>query len=317
MKALIYRSFGSADELEWTDDWPDPEVSAQTVLIKAVAGGINPKDVLLRKGKFSKTLARDPLPRVSGLDVAGVIIAVGSDVSGFSMGEPVFGMTNHFAGGLHAEIAKLDCTELYHAPANISMEDAACVPLAAQTALQALRDCCHIVKGHKVLINGASGGVGHFAVQIAKAMGAEVHAVCGPKNVQFVESLAADKTYRYTDQLATEIDLSFDAVFDVFGKFTRPAFARQLGRRGIYVSTVPKPATLWAEALARIGVSKVSRLVMVQSQAKDLKQLKEWIESGWLVPHISKKYRANQAADAHRHIESKHTIGKVCIVLSP
>jgi NADPH:quinone reductase-like Zn-dependent oxidoreductase len=183
MKALIYRRFGSADELEWADDWPDPEVSAQSVLIKTVAGSINPKDVLLRKGKFSKTLARDPLPRVSGLDVAGVILAVGSDVSGFSLGESVFGMTNNFAGGVHAEVAKLHRTEIFHAPSNISMEEASCVPLAAQTALQALRDCCSIRNGHRVLINGASGGVGHFAVQIAKALGAEVHAVCGTQNL--------------------------------------------------------------------------------------------------------------------------------------
>jgi NADPH:quinone reductase-like Zn-dependent oxidoreductase len=142
MKALIYRRFGSADELEWTDDWPAPELSAQSVLVKAYAGSVNPKDALLRKGKFSKTLARDPLPRVSGLDIAGKVVAVGSDVYGYSVGDLVFGMTNIFAGGVHAEIAKLDQSEVYNAPSNISIEEASCVPLAAQTALQGLRDCC-------------------------------------------------------------------------------------------------------------------------------------------------------------------------------
>ena len=107
MKALIYKTFGSPDELEWTDDWPEPKLSAGSVLIKAIAGGVNPKDALLRKGKFSKTLARNPLPRVSGLDVAGEIIAIGPDVYDFSVGDLIFGMTNNFAGGVHAEIAKL------------------------------------------------------------------------------------------------------------------------------------------------------------------------------------------------------------------
>lgn len=316
MKALIYKKFGSADELEWKDDWPTPKLLPQSILIKTIAGSINPKDVLLRKGKFSKSLARAPLPRVSGLDVAGKIIAVGSDVYGFSVGEPVFGMTNNFAGGVHAEIALLHRNEFFHAPSNISMEEAACIPLAAQTALQALRDYCNIRKGHKILINGASGGVGHFAVQIAKAMGGEVHAVCGPKNIQFVESLGADSTYSYTDQLATEIDHSFDSVFDVFGKLSRSAFARQLGDSGIYVNTVPKFATLLAEGIARLGVSKVNRLVTVKSQSHDLKQIKEYVENKLVVPHLEKKFTATQAADAHRHVETKHTIGKVCIELS-
>jgi NADPH:quinone reductase-like Zn-dependent oxidoreductase len=314
MKALIYRNFGPADELEWTDDWPDPEVSADDVLIKTIAGSINPKDVLLRKGKFSRTFARDPLPRVSGMDAAGEIVAVGSNVTNFSVGDTVFGMTNNFAGGVHAEIAKFHQTEIYHSPSNISLEESSCVPLAAQTALQALRDCCAIENGHKVLINGASGGVGHFAVQIAKILGAEVHAVCGPRNVQYVESLGADFIYRYTDQPATEIDLSFDVIFDVFGKFTRSAFAEQLGIRSIFVSTVPKPATLWGEALARLGVSKISRLVQVRSRTDDLKCIKEWIESGLVVPRLEKTYTVGQAAEAHLHVESKHTIGKVCIV---
>jgi NADPH:quinone reductase-like Zn-dependent oxidoreductase len=225
-------------------------------------------------------------------------------------------MTNHFAGGVHAEIAKLEQTEICGAPANISMAAAACVPLAAQTALQALRDRCHLADGHKVLIIGASGGVGHFAVQIAKTLGAEVHAVCGPNNIRFVESLGADAVYSYADQPATAVGPSFDAVFDVFGKYSRSAFGRQLGSRGIFVSTVPKPATIYAEALAWMGLSRAGRLVMVRSLSNDLKQIRQWIESGRVAPHLEKAYPVSQAAEAHRHIESKHTVGKVCITLS-
>ena len=312
MKALVYRKFGSADVLEWTH-WPDPDVPANCVLVKTIAGSINPKDVLLRKGKFRYTLARGPLPRVSGMDIAGEIVAIGSQVSGFSVGDHVFGMTNAFAGGVHAEIAQLCQTEIGHAPSNISPIESSCVPLAAQTALQALTNFYPVKNGDKVLINGASGGVGHFAVQIAKILGAEVHAVCGPRNVQFVESLGADFTYSYTRQPAIEIDLSFDIIFDVFGNFTRSAFKPQLGNRGIFVSTVPKPSTLWAETLARAGVSKTSRLVQVRSRTDHLDRLKAWIEKGSLVPHLEKAYQVSQASEAHRHVESKHTIGKVCI----
>jgi NADPH:quinone reductase-like Zn-dependent oxidoreductase len=313
MKALVYKEFGSADVLEWVDDWPYPELTEDTVLVATVAGSINPKDLLVRKGKFSRTLARDPLPRASGLDVSGRIAAVGTKVSGLAVGDPVFGMTNHFAGGVHVEVAKFHHNEIQHAPSNISFEAASCVPLAAQTALQAIRDCCAVACGHKVLVNGASGGVGHFAVQIAKALGAQVHAVCGPGNVDFVESLGADAVYDYTSQPATRIDSRFDSVFDVFGKFTKSAFAKQLAGGGIYVSTVPKPVTLGGEFLARLGVSQTSRLVQVKSRADDLLQLKKWIEGGVVCPHVDRSYCVHDAAAAHRHVESRHTVGKVCI----
>ena len=313
MKALVYNEFGPAEVLKWVDDWPEPELTEDTILVATVAGSVNPKDVLLRKGKFRRTLARDPLPRASGLDVSGRVAAVGSKVPGFEVGDPVFGMTNCFAGGVHVEMAKFHYSEIQHAPSNISFEAASCVPLAAQTALQAIRDCCALAQGHKVLINGASGGVGHFAVQIAKALGAQVHAVCGPSNVDFVKSLGADAIYDYTRQPATRIESRFDSVLDVFGKFTKSAFSKQLARGGIYVSSVPKPVTLVGELLARLGVSKSSRLVQVKSRADDLLQLKKWIERGMVSPHVDRSYSVHDAADAHRHVESKHTVGKVCI----
>lgn len=314
MKALVYRRFGPAEVLEWTPDWPEPALTPGSVLVRTAAGGVNPKDVLLRKGRF-RALAREPLPRVTGLEAAGEIVAVGPEVSGFAVGDRVFGMSNRFCGGVHAEIARFLPEEIFQAPSTISLEEAACVPLAAQTALQALRDCGRIQPGHKVLINGASGGVGHFAVPIAKALGAEVHAVCGPGSVEFVASLGADTVVNYAHQPATAVACTFDVVFDVFGKFTRGAFARQLGRRGIHVSTVPKPATIAAEALARLGFGGAGRLVQVRSRGEDLRRIKEWIDNGVLAPHVERVYPASRAADAHRHVETRHTKGKVAIDL--
>ncbi len=313
MKALVYRDFGSADCLEWSSDWQPPELAPGCLLVRTRAGSVNPKDVLLRKGMFSRTLARDPLPRIAGLDAAGEVIAVADDVTGYEVGDRVFGMTNHFAGGVHAEVCRFHQSELARMPDGLSFAAAASVPLAAQTALQALRDCADLQPGERVLINGASGGVGHFAVQIAKELGAEVHGVCGPDNVGFVESLGADAVYNYREQPAHKVALAFDVVFDVFGKLSRPAFARQLGRKGIYISTVPKLATFLGEGLARTGFSKRSRLVEVRSRHRDLVLLGGWIEEGSVVPHVQQVYPVTAAADAHRHVETKHTLGKVCI----
>jgi len=313
MKALIYKSFGGPGVLEWVADCAKPSVAANQVLVKVLAGSVNPKDVLLRKGKFSRTLARDPLPRVAGLDIAGEVAEIGQNVAGLAVGDLIFGMTNNFSGGAHSEYALFDVSELAHAPANLSPVVAACVPLAAQTALQALRDLCKVASGHKVLINGASGGVGHFAVQVAKALGAEAHAVCGPDHLDFVASLGADVVYDYTVAAAPELAGTFHCVFDVFGGFSNRDFAKQLGRKGIFVSTVPRAATLRGEFFARVGLGRRSRLVQVKSRTSDLNLLREWIESKRLRPHIEKVYPITAAQDAHRHIESKHTTGKVVL----
>jgi len=313
MKALIYRKFGGPDVLEWVGNWPKPVVAPGKVLIRSIAGSVNPKDVLLRKGKFSCTLARDPLPRVSGLDVAGEVVELGKGVSNFKVGDIVFGMTNKFSGGVHSEWTILGANEIACVPPNITAVEASSIPLAAQTALQALRDYCRVATGQRVLINGASGGVGHFAVQIAKAMGAEVHAVCGPDHLGFVTSLGADVVHDYTVQPAPAIKSSFHSVFDVFGRYSVRDFAKQLGASGIFVSTVPRPATMFGEVVALAGLNKRSRLVLVGSNTADLNQIAKWVETHQLRPHVEKVYTAASADEAHRHIEGKHTTGKVVI----
>jgi NADPH:quinone reductase-like Zn-dependent oxidoreductase len=313
VKALIYRKFGDPEVLEWVDNWPDPVVRPDSVVIRCIAGSVNPKDVLLRKGKFRKTLARDPLPRISGLDIAGEVVEIGDGIASLAAGDIIFGMTNRFCGGVHSELTLLKADEVAPAPVDITVEEAASIPLAAQTALQALRDRCGLKAGQKVLINGASGGVGHFAVQIAKALGAEVHAVCGPNHLNFVASLGADIVHDYTAGPAPTIAVSFDCVFDVFGRYSWKDFTGQLGSRGIFVSTVPKPATMWGEVLAKIGLNKRRRLVLVKSNTKDLNQIQTWVATGRLKPHVEKVFEATNARKAHRHIEGRHTTGKIVL----
>ena len=311
MKALIYSKFGNPEVLEWVDNWPMPEVGTNEVLIKVFAGGINPKDILLRKGKFSKTLARGKLPRVSGFDIAGEIVKVDKDNNRFNVGDLVFGMTNRFIGGVHAEFAVLNENEIELKPESLTMIEAAAIPLAAQTALQALRDCGKVVKRTNVLINGASGGVGHFAVQIAKALESKVVAICSEKNFEFVYSLGADKVIDYTKTPATEIDESFDCIFDVFGQYNFNEFSKILNHKGFYVSTIPKFSTFRGEVIARAGLSWRSRLVFVKSSHTDLKVLSDWIAESKLKPNIDKVYKFEEASSAHKHIESKRTCGKI------
>ncbi|MCG8564010.1 MAG: NAD(P)-dependent alcohol dehydrogenase [Desulfobacterales bacterium] len=313
MKALIYNTFGKPDVLEWKTDWPDPVPGPKAMKIKVAAGSVNPKDVLLRKGKFSKTLARTPLPRISGMDIAGEVVEVGTHVTHFKVGDPIFGMTNEFSGGLHSQYALLDENEANLVPKGISLEDAAAVPLSAQTALQALRDLCGLEPDQRILINGASGGVGHFAIQIAKTMGAEVHAVCGAHHRDFVQSMGADHIHHYETHAPTSIKVRFHAVFDVFGNLNRRMMKNQLKPGAIFVSTVPRAATLMAEFRARVGLGKTSRLVEVQSRRKDLEQIGQWMAQGQLSPHIHRIYPPEQAREAHRQMETKHTTGKIIL----
>ncbi len=312
MKAVVYNEFGKPGVLKLSDNWPKPEIDDDSVLIQTLAGSINPKDVMLRRGKF-KLIVYKPLPRVTGLDISGKIVAIGKNISHFSIGDLIYGMTNKFAGGVHSEFALLKSGELAKAPTNLSAEEASAIPLAAQTALQALRDHCKIKPGQTILINGASGGVGHFAVQIAKILGAQVHAICGPSHIDFVSSLGADQVYDYSRTTPKSIKASFDAVFDIFGNRSRRDFKHQLSKKGVFVTTVPNLAVILKQGLSLIGIMPQTQIVFVKSNKENLEQIKDWVEKNLLKPHIDKVYSAIDADKAHAHVEGKHTTGKVVL----
>lgn len=316
MKAIIYRAFGDPSVLEWVEDWPRPNPGPGEVLVKVRAGALNPKDVLLRKGVFHPFLGfmdREPLPRVSGLDMAGEVVERGTDVTDFAPGDPVTGMTNRFHGGVHAEYALVRTDEITLCPQGLSWSHAAALPLAGLTALQALRDCAHLRAGHQVLINGASGGVGHFAVQIARNLGASVTAVCSERNLRFVCDLGADRAVDYQQTPAPAVAGPFDCVFDAFGNYCAVDFRDSLAPGGIYVNTIPGRRTILAEGLARLGLQQRSRLVLVHSNRADLDVLRQWVNEGTLKPHIDRTYPFYHVEDAHRHIESRRTRGKVVL----
>ncbi len=313
MKAVIYRRFGGPEVLEYVGDWPAPMPKANEVLVRVQAGGLNPKDALLRKGKFRPFLDREPLPRVSGLEMAGEVVEIGKGATGLRVGERVFGMSNRFHGGLHAEYAVVDAGWVAPIPERISGTLAAAVPLAAQTALQALRDYAGVGSGARVLINGASGGVGHFAVQVARILGANVTAVCGKHNLAFVRELGAQHVVDYRSTAATQVAGPFDCIFDVFGQYRGRDFSRSLAPRGIYVNTIPRSTTIFGELLAMTGLWRRSRLVLVRSRRRDLETLGDWIQQGRLYPHIEAVYSFREAAEAHRRLETRHVRGKLVL----
>lgn len=314
-RAVIYRSFGRPEVLEIVDDWPCPDLKPDSVLIKVSAVSLNPKDTLLRKGKF-KAMARKPLPRATALDASGVVVDVGDRVQNVSVGDQVFGMTNVFSGGLLSEYVSLPSDELARAPAAISLAEAAAIPLAALTALQALRDCATCGDQSCILVIGGSGGVGHFAVQIGVILGAQVHGASSEDNLGYMKSLGATKVVDYRSQDWLDSQQKYDVIFDVSGRYEPKQFKHQLGASGVFISTVPKASSIWGELLARLNISKKYRLVIVRSKSADLQLLADWVNQGRLKPSIARRYAMDEIVEAHRQIETGHTRGKVIVTVS-
>jgi NADPH:quinone reductase-like Zn-dependent oxidoreductase len=320
MKAIVYRNYGSADVLE-CEEIEKPTPDDDQVLIKIRAASVNPLDWRLIRGKpyvvrFMMGLGGTKIKR-PGVDVAGQVEAVGKNVTGFRPGDEVFGSCR----GAFAEYACASESSLVTKPGNVTFEQAASVPVAAYTALQALRDKGHIHAGQKVLINGASGGVGTFAVQIAKAFGADVTGVCSTGNVDMVRTIGADHVIDYTQEDFTRSGQRYDLILDSFANHSLFACRRVLSPTGIYLM-VGGPWRGWLELLARLITAPVSRfssrklrMVLARSSKEDLAVLRDLMEAGKVTPVIDRRYRLSEAADAIRYQEQGHARGKVVIAV--
>ncbi|RLB45897.1 MAG: NAD(P)-dependent alcohol dehydrogenase, partial [Deltaproteobacteria bacterium] len=216
MRAVVIDQYGGPDMLH-VATVPRPVPTRGQVLVRTRFVCVNPKDVVVRKGKFQIATGKK-FPLIVGHDIAGEVVEAGLGAD-LSEGDLVYGMINDFAGRAYAEYAAVDWKQLGHAPSSIELSVAAAVPLAAQTALQALRDDAHVKPGQEVLINGASGGVGVFAVLIAKILGAQVTAVCSQRNVELVTELGADRVIDYNQTELVDVSERFDTIFDVFGNY--------------------------------------------------------------------------------------------------
>ena len=325
MKAIAYDAYGSADVLE-LKDVPKPDVKGDQVSVQVRAAAANPYDWHFMRGlpyiaRLMATGLRKPKHSLLGSDVAGVVEAVGSAVTRFRPGDEVFGFVG--AGGF-AEYVAAGERLLATKPNNLSFQQAATVPLAGVTALQGLRDAGKIRSGQKVLIVGASGGVGTFAVQLAKWFGAEVTGVCSTRNLELVRSIGADRVIDYTREDFTRGGQTYDLIFQLAGTASPADCRRALTPKGILVlSSGDSPGRiigpvgrLIKAALLSPFVSQTLRPLVAKPSSNDLQLLRELIEAGKVTPVIDRSYPLNEAGEAIRYLETGHARGKVAISVS-
>ena len=316
MKAAAIDNYGGSERLA-VRDLPDPgPPGSWQVLLRVRAAGVNPIDWKIRNGSMRLLLpARFPL--VLGYDVAGEVVEIGPEVTRFQPGDAVFGGVDVTRqGGSYAELALAREAALAPKPQALSFEEAAAVPMAALTALQALRDKGELAAGEKVLVNGASGGVGHFAVQIAAALGARVTAVASAKSFDFVRSLGADEVIDYEEENFAGREQTWDVIFDAVSNHTYADCEAVLARDGgIYVATLGGPKLMISIGLTALGglfgQRRRARLILGKYRAEDLAVLARLIEQRKLRPEIQEVFPLEEIRKAHELSESGHVRGKI------
>ncbi len=319
MKAIVHHSYGSPDVLK-CEEIEKLTARDNEVLIKVRAASVNPLDWHFMRGtpyvmRMQTGLRKPKITRL-GVDVAGQVEAVGKNVTQFKPGDEVFGSCR----GAFAEYVCTSEPALVMKPDNVTVEQAASVPVAAISALQGLRDKGHIQPGQKVLINGASGGVGTFAVQLAKSFGAEVTGVCSTRNVEMVRSLGADQVIDYIQEDFTKSGQRYDLILDCVGNHSLLACRRALNPKGIYIM-VGAPSGRWIAPLDRLikalvlsrFVSQKLVMFLAKLNKEDLTIMRELMAAGKVTPVIDRRYRLNEVPAAIRYLEEGHARGKVVI----
>jgi NADPH:quinone reductase-like Zn-dependent oxidoreductase len=318
MKAVVSYNRGSPDLLR-CEETQKPAAGDDDVLVKVRAASVNPVDrfplVVARIARVVAWLQKPKATRL-GFDVAGQVEAVGRNVTQFRPGDEVFGVCK----GAFAEYVCTTEDKLALKPANISFEEAAAVPVAAMTALLGLRDKGRIQRGQKVLIDGASGGVGTFAVQIAKSFAADVTAVCSTRNVDTARRIGADQVIDYTRQDFTRGGQRYDLILAANGYHSLFAYRRALSQDGIYVMAGGGmlrvlEALLLGPLLSRAGSKKMS-VFLARITKKDLVLLKDLLEAGQVVPVMDRRYPLSEVAEALRYLGEGHAQGKIVITVS-
>jgi NADPH:quinone reductase-like Zn-dependent oxidoreductase len=323
MKAIVHERYGMPDVLELRDV-DLPVIADNQVLLRVQASSVNPAEWYGVTGPlFARAFGgglRKPKSTKVGADVAGVVETVGKDVTEFEPGDEVFGTS----GASWAEYAPAREVRLVRKPANVSFEEAAAVPIAALTALQALRDNGGVQPGQKVLINGASGGVGTYAVQLAKVLGADVTAVCSTGNVDLARSLGADRVVDYTKEDFTQLGQRHDLMLDIAGSQPFRKFRRVLTPKATVVVVGAKfPSNggigplshVIGMKLAGLGRSQTVKFFIAKINKEDLGVLQELLEAGKVKSVIDRRFELSETADALRYLGEGHARGKVIITM--
>ena len=311
MKAIVIDKYGGTEQLQYRDcELPTP--ASDQVLLRVMAASVNPVDWKIRSGAIRLFYPADLPNAPLGYDVAGTIEAMGDAVSGWNPGDAVYTRLNTGKMGSYAEFCTVEASILAPKPTNMSFEEAAAVPLAALTALQAMRDLGGLATGQRVLINGASGGVGTYAVQIAKAIGAQVTAVCSQGNHALATELGADRVIDYRQEDFTTLGDAYHVVFDAVANRSFGDCRKILEPNGAYVTTVPSLSFAFWVVASRLTTQR-PYLIRVVPRAEDLRLLTKWSEAGWLKPVIDSTFDLADTAAAHLRSESGRARGKIVL----
>lgn len=314
MRAIIINAYGPPEVLH-ESNVPVPKPGPNQILIEVKAAGVNPIDWKIRKGHF-KLITGRRFPKILGTDIAGIVRETGKKVAGYRAGDEVMAMVNSMTGqGGYAEFAVTVPGYTCSKPENLSFVEAAAVPGSAITALQVLRNKVHLKKGQDLLINGASGGVGTFGVQIAKILGASVTAVCSGPNRDLVASLGAHRVIDYTGVDFTRQEHFYDVIFDAVGNLDFKDCKRVLSPAGTFITIVPNAKKIMHSLLNAMLPGRKYRFASAFPSRKDLIWLKDNIEAARIRVILDRTYTLGQAKEAHEYMEKGHARGKVVMTL--
>jgi len=331
MKAAVIHRYGGPEVLS-IEDRPAPTVGPRDVLIDVKAASLNPLDFKIRKGK-TKPVIRNPMPIALGCDVAGIVASVGAEVTSFKAGDAVYARLEKLRMGGFAEQVAADASVVARKPTSVSFEEAASIPLAALTALQALREVAELKPGQRVLIQAGAGGVGSLAIQIAKILGLHVTTTTSTKNVELVKQLGADDVVDYTKEKLADRPRDLDAVFETLGGASELEATKLVKRGGIVIGIGGLPDTEFAKkfllpymrplvwlattrrriAFARAGVR--FRYWFMRADGGELAEIAAWIDAGKLKPLIHRTYPFAQLADAFAELERGRARGKIVVTV--
>lgn len=314
MRAAVIRAFGGPEQITMaTVD--TPTAAPDEVLIRVSAAGINPIDCKSRRGYHKYILGKN-FPIILGWDVCGEVMAIGSQCKRFKPGDRVFGRTSRPYGQCYAEVVACRENNLAVKPDRLTDSEAAAVPMAALTALQALRDKGNLQARDKVLIIGGSGGVGHFALQIAHLYGTETWAVYSPRNRTLIEPLAPHHWVDYTHTDPLSLPIRFDIIFDIAGKYNWKKCRRILSPKGVYITSLPRPIVLWHKLLSAITRHGSAKTLLMKASHTDMELMRQWIEQEKISPLVTRTFDLDQTAEAHHYFEQGTHAGKVVITVA-
>lgn len=308
MKAMVINQFGGPEQLS-LQEVAMPNAKTGQVLLRIHAVGVNPIDFKIRNGSM-KLITGKKFPWILGQDIAGVVEQAGNS-SNFRPGDKVYGMLGYQGGG-YAEFLAVKESQLAPVPDELSMTEAAAVPLGSLTAYQSFKIAGGIKAGTKVLINGASGSVGSFAVQIAKSLGAHVTAVCSSKNIDFVKGLGADRVVDYTEEDFTKLKPEFDIVFDAVAKSSFQKSKKIVVKGGSFISTIPNN-NLFFYQFTNFLRNKKAYFSFIKPKGEDLMVISDMISKGLVNVYIEKTFPLEEASKAHELIETERVRGKLVL----